>query len=522
MKIKIFAVSLLIVVNSILIERFVSNQYQIPALAFPEGLISKKMQNVALAGGDSFYLSRSSISNNKLNLWHWYGNQEVIFENIKKIEQLKFKLSLESNSEIFIFWNHQQEHSSGIRIKNDKHLIFRRQEGEKILNTFVSKINYLKDTLEISLNQVGANLEVNVGGIKYLIKNVSLEGNWGLRGDESKIEVDEIAAKFADATSYIQDFRSKFSFMPFVASLLFLSLISVGVFVKFINLALYLNYILCITVTTLYFIDLRLLSVQPVESLTATLSHNEEKGFWAKIEYFRTKLFYDQEVIKKIRDYTILKYPNERIVGGPILCLGDNRCKFYQGIADLKQIIPKASKKRLVFVGTSQTVGAGASAIEKTFFSILHSKLNEEDNILSLNISQSSKKPEDMFNRFSGIVEFYKPTHVLVNLGYNRSDVSFKRVLENFFDLSKKINAKIIFIREANNLLTQSQYLEELDYFTNEKGLAVIDLYSYLRNPGLTNDVSFWWDPVHFNDDGQRLAADFILRELKRFKFIHH
>ncbi|MFP5491528.1 MAG: SGNH/GDSL hydrolase family protein [Bacteriovoracia bacterium] len=262
------------------------------------------------------------------------------------------------------------------------------------------------------------------------------------------------------------------------------------------------------------------MSVQQVEALTGSLKPVKENGFWESLDYYRTKIFYPENVLGEIRNFTNSKYPAARIIGGPILCNKKSGCREYKQL-DMENTPPvEMNVNRLMFVGTSQTIGAGASELEKTFFSLLHERINKIQEAVSVNISQSALSPEEMLAMFSKNVDLFKPTHVLVNLGYNQATHSFTRVLAEFSAVSKKYNAKIIYISEANNLVETSDYIKELNQFIKQNSLPVIDLYSHLRSSQVNEDISIWWDPVHFNDRGQRLAADFLYEELVKLKLI--
>lgn len=71
-------------------------------------------------------------------------------------------------------------------------------------------------------------------------------------------------------------------------------------------------------------------------------------------------------------------------------------------------------------------------------------------------------------------------------------------------------------MKEANSLKLVSNHLHEADQFAKDNSLPIIDLYGYLRSAAIEEDLSIWWDPVHFNDKGHRLSAQFIFEELKR------
>lgn len=517
---KFMAVSILIGANSIVIERFISNQYQIPALKMREGLIVKKLQNMALVGGDSFLLSRSSMSGNKLNLSDWYGNQEIRHLNDKKIRTISYKIHLSKNSDIFLYWAQGIKNIDGIRIENNKRITFRKQRDETVKTTILSNAISLPHEVAVEISQSDGGVLIIINKQKYYISAEELGGNWGIRSDESKVEVENIRVTFGDSSVYYQNFEADFNPKYFLISIVLLLFVCIFAIRIPLNTIIYFKYLLLVFVATWYLIDLKIMSKQQVEALTGSLKPTKESGFWRNLEYYRTKVFYPEFVLNELRDFVNSKYPAERIIGGPIVCIKKEECQYYSKLELGSTPVIKFNTKQFMFVGTSQTIGAGASELKRTFFSLFHERINKNEDSVSFNISQSSLSPEEMLERFIAAIAIYKPTHVVVNLGYNQASYSLKKVLAEFYKLTKKIDAKIVFVREANKLAEESEYLREVDQFTKENSLPTIDLYGYLRSPPVNEDISIWWDPVHFNDRGQRLAADFIYEEFLRLKFL--
>lgn len=520
MKLKLIAIFILLIINSIIIEKFISNQYQIPALRIPEALIVKKLQRMALDGGDSFYLSRSSLSENGLKLSHWHGNQEIRFHNEKKIAKVIYNLNWSTDSNLYLYWNYQSHHLDGLRIENGKKVTRYSEKNGSVERIDVSRINGLPKIIEVELRQVGDDVEVRLQGQKYILKNNSLGGTWGIRGDESDIEIKEINVTFTDSSSYHQDFKINFSIKKFVSILLLLSLFCfLAIFIT-LNKLIYLKYIVLVFMVTIYFTDTKLMSVQQIESFTDSLKLKKDKTLWDDIEIYRKSIFYPPRVINELREFTYRVYPRDRIFGGAVSCIRKNKCIYTSVLAKHKDLNDTRIQNRIMLVGTSQSIGAGASDIDRTFFSLLHEKLNSKQEIISVNISQSALTPEEMFIKYKESVESYRPTLVIVNLGYNLADYSFPKALADFLDHTKRNKIKLVLMREANNLKLISDYLNEVDRFAKENSLPIIDLYGYLRSAPINEDLGIWWDPVHFNDRGHSLAAQFIFEELIRQKLI--
>jgi hypothetical protein len=262
------------------------------------------------------------------------------------------------------------------------------------------------------------------------------------------------------------------------------------------------------------------MSVQQIESFTENLKFKKDKTLWDDIEFYRKSIFYPTRTINELRELTYKRYPSDRIFGGTIFCIKNINCIYETKLARFRDLNDTRIKNRIMLVGTSQSIGAGASDIERTFFSLLHKKINSIQESISVNISQSAYTPEEMFTKYKESFENYQPTLVIVNLGYNLADYSFPKALADFLDHAKKHKIKLVLIREANNSKLISDYLIEVDQFAKDNSLPIIDLYGYLLSTSIEEDLSIWWDPVHFNDRGHSLAAQFIFEELIRQKLI--
>ncbi len=176
--------------------------------------------------------------------------------------------------------------------------------------------------------------------------------------------------------------------------------------------------------------------------------------------------------------------------------------------------------RRILFVGSSQTWGAGARRDEEAFVSRLEARLNEpfrKPRFICLNLGVSSAKARDLVPLVRALLPRVKPGLVVVNLSSNdRSSRGFPAAMRKIVGRVQAAGARSVLVLEANAPGAVDAGLEarhgELTELAAELGLPVIDLHGYLVP---LEDTGFlWWDKVHLTSYGQRLAADELYREI--------
>lgn len=175
---------------------------------------------------------------------------------------------------------------------------------------------------------------------------------------------------------------------------------------------------------------------------------------------------------------------------------------------------------RVLFIGTSQTWGAGAKTREETFVKLIEKRLNEQADkpgkftCINAGVSGSDS---------TGLAEYYtnnwikvRPIITIVNLSSNDTDEkAFYSNLQQFVRINEQNNIKTVFVVEANSpeeSQEESGIHKIMKRVGKENNLLVIDLHKYLR--GKYDDGLVWWDYVHLTSFGHKLAAAYIFENL--------
>jgi len=173
---------------------------------------------------------------------------------------------------------------------------------------------------------------------------------------------------------------------------------------------------------------------------------------------------------------------------------------------------------RIVFVGSSQTWGAGAVKESDTFVRLLEQKINmwlkERDKVQCINYGVSGFKSEDLYEIYNAECLKFHPKICVVILSKNDKDEKvFSKNLQNFIDLNRSLNIRTIFVLEANSIGPLPLH-KAMRAIGEKNGITVVDLHGWLIQ---NYDQGFlWWDGVHLTNFGQQLAAECLFDALRK------
>ena len=214
-------------------------------------------------------------------------------------------------------------------------------------------------------------------------------------------------------------------------------------------------------------------------------------------------------------------YP-ERIWHGPIVCNQLAECRKISERSGAKQLTYPDDSYRVVFVGTSQTMGAGAKTLEDTFFARVHRLISRRFKssrpVVSINLSVGGFDSGQLLNDFLPIASSFKPHLVLANLSSNdRNADDFQMNITKFVHESRKLGILPVLVLEANSsessedrlhaLITKHALMKKV---AASLTVSVFDLHGFLSEPNTVKSGFIWWDFVHLTNYGQKLAAEWI------------
>jgi lysophospholipase L1-like esterase len=195
-------------------------------------------------------------------------------------------------------------------------------------------------------------------------------------------------------------------------------------------------------------------------------------------------------------------------------------------VGDLREGSNSAPLYRVLFVGTSQTIGAGALTLEDTFFALVHRYLRDKIPgsiyLESINISVSGSHSPLLLKEYDENYLKFRPDIVVINLPNN--DQGLEAAIDGFLKQKELYGIKTVLLEEANtsekydtdDLLSNQEVLRRL---AKRYNVPVYSLRNFLSQPTIAGSGALWWDDFHLTSYGQgvvgRWLAPKILAELQ-------
>jgi lysophospholipase L1-like esterase len=195
----------------------------------------------------------------------------------------------------------------------------------------------------------------------------------------------------------------------------------------------------------------------------------------------------------------------------------------------LTELGPTDEALRILFVGSSQVVGAGAEVLEDSFAARFHRDLvgavgpeleRHGRGLELLNVAvQSSQAPVSLVT-FENHWLALDPDLVLINFSYNDRDPElFVGALERFVELGRERGHQTIFVVEAMAADRDDPFVgdkqREMRALGERLEVPVIDLEAYMASPAVRDSGLLWWDPVHMSAYAQHRAADWLATQVE-------
>lgn len=178
---------------------------------------------------------------------------------------------------------------------------------------------------------------------------------------------------------------------------------------------------------------------------------------------------------------------------------------------------------RILFLGTSQTWGAGAAKRGQTFVEVVQRKLAETDRLAGFECLNGGISAVDS-SYLADVLESewvrLGAKAVVIDLGNNDSDPErLGRNLVRMIRLARANGAEPLIVLEPNSAEDPGADLDALSLrhaamrqAAATEAAVVIDMHDHLAR---NEDRGFlWWDSVHLTSFGQRLFAERLLPEL--------
>jgi lysophospholipase L1-like esterase len=521
-------------------------------------IVSKRMPQMGIAGADEYLLTRMPLARNVLNLGQYFGYQEVVLREILHPVEISFDFEIPERSYVDVTFNRNDDRFSGIRLSelpDFPSMSFESTtEGEFLT---VARIQHRAiapgwHTLEIKADKVRLVLSLDGGAEIIPIASQFLEGLIGFRSGLRGAKVDHVAIKTLDG-SWVRPSFKNFKHWPLVFVLNFLFFASLGtavsqlasrksVFKEKERLFTWFTFALTATVCLgmwyafdFYYYSSRVhrrngITRSLIGEQTRLNSEQTDILNFEELRYRTFSLVYGLSGGESVSRQGVADrgYPMDRVWRGPIFCgPTDDKC---MKIGDLREGSKSAPLYRVLFVGTSQTIGAGALTLEDTFFALVHRYLRDvipgSIYLESINISVSGSHSPVLLKEYDDNYLKFRPDVVVINLsGNDQGQTSqFEAAIDGFLKQNELYGIKTILLEEANS----SEKYDTDDLLSNHEALRrlakrynvpVYSLHNFLSQPTIAASGALWWDYAHLTSYGQgvvgRWLAPKVLAELQ-------
>ncbi len=487
----------------------------VPALAVPWALLTANRENhlsatdrwgvgklrveMYLLGAQSYYDGPQALAGNMLHLDAWHGYQEVVHMPRVNPRELRFRLCLGKDAYLVLLFgrnrpfihNGEAYHAARISLNPDKPSCWLdiSPEGE-FLHREPLSVPGLQPSQwqEFRLLFGEDHLSLMAGGKEAGRRALAARGPQfvGFRGGAWPCAVDDVVIMQTDGLPTIREnFSNRRDFpgnLPRIAG--WAALVLVGLIVLF-----------------------AVLLRKPRTAAAAALSAAVTVTLcsWIYWQFHQQVLLPGYPVVaRQARQNEAQK-------------LADNTDYARQAIEKEHSRHLNPGEERIVFLGTSQTWGSGATVRAESFVCRLESMLNRsrppERRLLALNGAVSGSKSSLLAEEYRNYYSGFEHALLVVNLRLNDTDPDVMREsLRDIANTARGNGVKPIFCIEAlsvENISAGPDMGTVVEETAREMGMPVFNLHEAVRS--IQDDGLFWWDIVHPTSYGHRRIAEVLL-----------
>lgn len=506
-------------------------------------IVKKRVMEMGVMGGDEFLLTRIPLYKNSLNLGRYFGNQTVLLRDKISPRSIKFRFIVPTDSHLDFLYNYDNKSFKGIRISNRLDLPSLLYESD-LDGHFLKKKNLsfvINKTVwnSISLKTQSDKVVLSLNDKQTLILDSSFSAGMigfhsGLRG----ANIDDVEIRTQSGSKINESFDNiKKEYPLFIILFSFFAVLG-GTTLKIVRNDLrkfFFIMIVFISTSTAtaslwfifdYFYYSGLIPVKNGITHDLFPTHKTTMLSFEEIRHAVFKSIYHLTSAPIISHSGLSErgYPLEQLWEGPIVCLyNTDFCSALKSPSHLRMSHHNGKIYRVVFIGTSQTIGAGASELAKTFVVrnhfIVQKLLPKNIGFESINMAISGSNSKELYELYQKNYLALKPDLVIINLSNNDTNEDFKISIINFLELNRLNKVKTLFLEEANSresdqeneLLANHKVLRELALKYN---IPVLPLHDYLKSNDVFESGILWWDFVHLTSYGQELVAKWLAPKL--------
>ena len=536
-------------------------------LLHPEWISSKRLfANPPTMGANEAYFSRNILYRNRLNLHAWHGFNEILLNRVFSLGLLRFKFFLGDNGYLNIVFNKNEDSFCGVRLSRHPKfpsMFFQaRTDGKFLLRKPIQNLVLSQGWHACRMTFEGKSLVVECDGLvrgKFPVEPLRQQVI-GFRSGNNVAIVDNVEVSDSDRKLVQREnFRNHRTGWLFYFSAAFASLLSLNALIfhlcrnrrralfSLISFELCLIFVLFIYGCFDYYFwsgrypyKARTWGTLRLLRSGATLPEKLRVSFFTRFPFYdrespRWMSYSPVELIRFLQIPSVAKYEHNMVIRNDSGALRmDDVMDTGPDIQSYLAENPFRHGTRILFLGTSQMWGSGASSPNERIASKVSSLLNSGAsgrNIYVINASKRASNSFELLSRCKDHLYLFRPDLVILDLSNNDSDVhSFDKGLRSLLEWTRSIHSKTLFILEANSPEVdfgkgsvqtirpigriQDRHAIMRDIST-QYHVPLLDLNGYLTSDGVYDSGFLWWDLVHLTSYGQELAAEFIAKGVR-------
>ena len=455
---------------------------------------SKVSLERGVVGAVSYFITRTALSGNTLGLGSWHGYQEVLFGQKLNPVRVEFDFLVRPASYVVFVYNKDEAGFSGFRITShdrfDSISFAATSEGRftKLTKLTVPRLSTRWNHATVEFHDGAVSLAVNGQSVARESGTVARKQWIGFRGSEGNSYVDNVRiVDRASSETIDETFRRRegwfLAFVILVAAILGADII-----------------VYCLASRT----SRRPKSRWKYYLLAANFYIFLFSGVLFLFDHFYLAGKHSQP--RDFRGYTNTIETSEEI-----------RTRLRQRYSTVS-----GDAYRVLFIGSSQTWGAGATTVDDTFVRRVERRLNDRAGDPStyecINAGISSLIAPMLVSYYLEEWIEWNPRIVVVNLSNNDSDLDlFADSLEKLAVENDRRGIQTIFVQEPNRAEGDCRSLRQKHRIMRDVGekhsVPVVDMHADLERH---HDEGFmWWDFVHLTSFGQELFAQALYPEIE-------
>ncbi len=508
--------------------------------------VQKRIVQMALIGGDEFLLTRIPLAQNILNLGSYFGFQEIILRDKLNPKEIQFYFKIEEDSYLDLTYNRNGSQYAGLRLSSSGDFssisFTSTTEGRFLFSAAIPPPTLSPGWHKVSIKNSEVGLLLVIDEKAHLIPTAAQfsSGSIGFRSGMRGAKIDNIAIQTSQGNWVRHFFHNTKNWLS-ILTLNFALLVLAGtIFSRIIRHkgrnALFPWILISFTgiscLGSWYVFDFFYYSqiIHSKTGITRPLFPDEHSSplTLEELRYKTFNLWYRLSGGEEISRKAVIEkgYPANRIYKGPVYCgVSNDRC-FAGSLPDtLESQAVKKLAYRIIFIGTSQTIGVGANRLEDTFYVRTHLYLRAgipaSIHLESINISVSGSNSKSLLKDYEQDYLKLRPDIVLINLANNdKWNKKFFPEISSILKKNKLSGIKTVLLEEASGqgdsshrfaLLTNHKELRKLAQLYN---IPVYPLHEYLNQPSLSSSGTVWWDHVHLTSYGHELVAHWLAPKL--------